>query len=342
MDKRIIILYDFKLYNSHWMIKEFEKKGYSVDYIDAKEIDFKKKKKWKFNKVLNYFAFLKLAIKGIKKSTPDDIIISGCFLPGVFMAFIDSLFRINRRIYALNIITYERKGLINKIRKTLYRRAFIKTNLISTCDSEETINKVEEYLNIPKGRIFFLRDCSGEENEFEDTKIYEDKYIFSGGMSNRDWETLFNAANMCKELKFKVVVQQKNWDNSIKIPQNVEMYYDLPLEQFNDMIRKSYKVVIPLKENMTSGLVVMLSAIRKGKVVITTETEFTRNFYDKRLYDTGLYEIHNSKDLAKKIKYNISEDEYKDMLFIHQKYLRENCSPEVITNELEKIIIQNN
>lgn len=306
--------------------------------MDAKEIDLKKNKKWKFNKISNYIAFLKLAIKGIKMSTSNDIIISGCFLPGVFMAFIDSIFGIKRNIYALNIITYERKGIVNKIRRAVYRQAFLKTDLISTCDSEETIHKVEDYLKIPKGKIFFLRDCSGEEEEFEKGKIYDDKYIFSGGMSNRDWETLFNAAQICDKLKFKVVVQQKNWDKSINVPQNVEIYYDLPLEEFNEMIRKSYKVVIPLKENMTSGLVVMLNSIRKGKIVITSETEFTRNFYDEKLYATGLYQINNSEDLVNKIKYSISDVEYENMVNIHQQYLRENCSPKVITDELEKIV----
>ncbi len=336
MKRRIIILYDFKLDKKHWMIDEFEKLGYEVKYIDTEEINFKKNGKFKFNKIMHYIWFIKLAIKGIKVSNEEDIVISGCFLPGVFMAFIDSLLNIKRNIFSLNIITYERKGLVNYIRKKVYKRAFLKTNLISTCDSMETIDKVEKYLDIPKGRIFFLRDCSGEYNEFLKAEIYPDKYIFSGGMSNRDWKTLFEAAKICNNIKFKVVAQKKYWDKTIHIPDNVELFFDLPTEQFNDLMKKSYKVVIPLKENMTSGLVVMLSGIRMAKIVITSETEFTRNFYDERLYNIGLFKMHNSMELANKINIQVDDNEYKKNVNIHQKYLMNNCSPKVITKEIEK------
>lgn len=100
-------------------------------------------------------------------------------------------------------------------------------------------------------------------------------YVFSGGYTNRDYATLFEAV---RGLPYRVIVCVGSRSRvGSTIPANVEVFENLCEDAFNSLMAGSAFVVVPLKDGLleAGGRQVFQNAMTMGKAVIVTDTSAT-------------------------------------------------------------------
>ncbi len=141
--------------------------------------------------------------------------------------------------------------------------------------------------------VFFPKDNQVKKRE---------RYCFCGGTSSRDWETLLNAAKKCPEIQFHIIAGSGNWNKKIEIPNNVYIEFDVTEENFTDTLNKSNFIVLPVSNEVTSGLLVLFEGINARKIVLSSYTEAIAHYYPPHLRDKYLFPIGDSESLKSKIK----------------------------------------
>ena len=118
------------------------------------------------------------------------------------------------------------------------------------------------------------------------------KYIFSGGGSNRDYETLVNAVE-ASNLSMPCVIATQPW----RVPaheSNVQVLSDVVVETFGDVLGKSEVLVLSLKDvELSAGHMVMLQAMSLGVPIIVNDIPSVRDYVNESLvtfYPSGDFE----------------------------------------------------
>ena len=126
---------------------------------------------------------------------------------------------------------------------------------------------------------YFIYVPYGEWNK--DKKLLETQdegYCFSGGYANRDFVTLVERFQNKKE-PLVIAASKENTDlvqyvEQHTISDNIKIYWDIPAEEFNKLLRYSHAVIMLMKYNTgASGQIVILTALEYGKLVIASYTD---------------------------------------------------------------------
>lgn len=129
-------------------------------------------------------------------------------------------------------------------------------------------------------------------------------YIASGGVSNRDFNTLAKALSILWDQRFPVhckIATRTGHEEIGSIPPNLDIRYDIRIDQFGDFLRKSQLVVLPLRQTpLSGGHMVLLEALSIGKLVIVANTPGVRDYVGDDC--AILYEPENAVDLAQRIR----------------------------------------
>jgi len=183
----------------------------------------------------------------------------------------------------------------------LFRRVFSSTKRIicfTRCQASfwnETLGFVDKAVFMPFG--INLRD-------YRARNIESSSYIFSGGRTARDFGTLFKLANKINA-NFVVVTGYPAWSeiNLRSIPKNVTVYFEVPENDYEELLLKSKFVVLTLHDVPYScGLSSLLQAMAAGKAVIVTKTSSTLDYVSN--WNTGIFvRPYDVNDLRDKIKY---------------------------------------
>ncbi|MHC4871240.1 MAG: glycosyltransferase [Planctomycetota bacterium] len=127
-------------------------------------------------------------------------------------------------------------------------------------EEKSGISGVFVYLPLPASNVdtFGLSDTPGN-------------YVFSGGRAKRDYKTLIGAVKDL-DVKLKIVTRDRDcvdWEG--ELPENVELEFFKPLDQFLQDIKNSRFVVIPLfrGEEWSHGQTTIVQAMKLGKAVIS-------------------------------------------------------------------------
>jgi glycosyltransferase involved in cell wall biosynthesis len=128
----------------------------------------------------------------------------------------------------------------------------------------------------------------------------DDGYIFCGGRTNRDFETVLAAVrelNVPTKLAVGADVSLKG-----EIPKHVEIYREVSLKQFEELIGKARIIVITLsRPEIASGQIVLQQAMLCRKAVIITNTAGIDDYVsDGR--NAILVKPHDPSDLSEKLK----------------------------------------
>ncbi|WP_319480778.1 hypothetical protein [uncultured Draconibacterium sp.] len=128
-----------------------------------------------------------------------------------------------------------------------------------------------------------------------------EKYIFSGGYSNRDYELLFKCISQNPDMKFVIVASALNKDIT-DIPANATVYKDTSNKQFNTLLGNAYGVIIPLKKDVgASGQLLSLLAMQMHKPIIYCNISVVNYYFVP--YKTGIpYQLNNIKSLNKALQ----------------------------------------
>lgn len=153
----------------------------------------------------------------------------------------------------------------------------------------------------PETKFVFLKygiDFT-EPVDYESKKIPE-KYIFSGGGSNRDYRTLINAYNKHLSSQHKLVIATQPWRLDNLDTSRIVVLEDVVLENFGDVIRKAELLVLSLYDrNISAGHMVMFQAMGLGIPIVVNDIATIRDYVDEK--SVTFFESKNQKELGEKV-----------------------------------------
>lgn len=106
-------------------------------------------------------------------------------------------------------------------------------------------------------------------------------YVIAAGRSFRDYPTFLKAvAGLPTRV---IVVASPSAMGGHPVPENVELRFDIPLAELNELLEKARVVALPLEERQIStGQTVLLQAMSLGKPVVATRTAGTEDYVRDR------------------------------------------------------------
>jgi glycosyltransferase involved in cell wall biosynthesis len=161
-----------------------------------------------------------------------------------------------------------RSGLPGWIRETVTYSALLGHDLI-VCNTLPTIATVKRRYPKATGNLAYARWGGTGDADFGASA--DKGYIFSGGRTNRDFTTVFNAL---AELECpSVIVAAKDVRFPADVPEHISIHRDISPEEFQHLLQGASIVVVALKHpDVSSGQVVLNRAMRSGKPVVITAT----------------------------------------------------------------------
>jgi glycosyltransferase involved in cell wall biosynthesis len=117
---------------------------------------------------------------------------------------------------------------------------------------------------------FVYLPTDGNFSELQPSRL--GNYIFSGGGHSRDYASLIEAVRGL-DVHLKIVTfSYKTLGYTRELPENCEVLWTMPLQEFLGIMADALLVVVPLEEGIgPRGHTTAAQALRLGKAVITTE-----------------------------------------------------------------------
>ena len=226
----------------------------------------------------------------------------------------------------LVFITLKKMGLINydkllwfgfSVRSAFWERIY---RLIAKLDPDDTWfvvfteKEVEDYstrLGINPSRLLFIAhgdwpqpidvpEVFGPDPDLDLTT----PFYFTGGFTNRDYKPVIEAFRG-SELRLIIVCSRTN-DEVVDgdLPDNVQVYRDIPFPDFELLLKASKAVIIPLKHDYgAAGHSVLVRSMRNGKIVIANDFRIMHNYVDDGVDGVLL------KDMSRQLRSTIDDIE---------------------------------
>lgn len=210
-------------------------------------------------------------------------------LVGIFLG----IFNKNGKEITLAGFLFEPKNnkLYYYLRKQLVNKTLQNVNSVMVYSSKE-IDYYSTIFPSYKDKFKFVHYGLDYDNQRTYQGTLPDKYIFSGGGSNRDYETLVKAVDV-SNISLPCVIATQPW----RVPAhglNVQVLSDVVVENFGDVLGKSEVLVLSLKDvELSAGHMVMLQAMSLGVPIIVNDIPSVRDYVDESLvsfYPSGDFE----------------------------------------------------
>lgn len=333
---KLLFLVDTKAQDIKWMTQHFDDGNYNTLAVAMNSSLKNRTVSWR--KSILIYKYIHVSLETISKSTKEDVIISGNFIVGAFIAFFCKTLSLKRTILSLNMISHE-KGLLNKImRKIVYNTAFTYDKFYTTVNSKELIDQYANAYNINKDHFFVLEDPIMNYYEAAPFKPGNGT-VFCGGEAMRDWKTLFKSALRLPDVKFVAIARKIYFDSTLTVPQNVTLYFDKTYDFFYDRLKESSIVAMPLSTTAPAGLIVMIRSAMLSKPIIVTSTSSTRNYIEHN-FNGILIGVGDDKKLTDEIALLLSDVKIRENLCLNMSETIKNFSLDNFSRKLETMILQ--
>ena len=321
--------------NKKWVERELQKTQLPISVIDCKYTISHIEQRGTIGKILSRLITMLQCIKVMLHSNKGDIVFCWSQWAGILLNLLPGASK--RKIISYNWLT----PIPNPKTRFMYARALSNPNLITVINSEDNRKLIEQaYGKIDRERMLYIPDVFDDSENFADAKFSEDnRYCFTGGRANRDWGLFCEIAAKLPEKKFVAVAVRSDWDESLIVPDNVELYFDLPADNYYNLLSNAYLAIYPLKENRVSGLVNIVKGTQMGRPVLTTDLPVTRMYYpmsrQEQLIPVGQTDLWCEQ--IRKL-YTYSEEEYITAVKDIQEHIKKDFAPERAGNILREQI----
>lgn len=161
-----------------------------------------------------------------------------------------------------------RRGLVGWIKEFITNNALAGHDLV-VCNALPVIELIKKRYPKTTGRLAYARWGGGDGQAFD--RCVDRGYVFCGGRTNRDFNTVLAAVS---ELGCPtVIVAGRDAHLPSIVPEHVSIYRDISSEDFQRLVQEAGIVVVALKRpDISSGQVVLSRAMRSGRAIVVTAT----------------------------------------------------------------------
>ena len=327
---KVILIYDvpWEKCDKKWLYDKCVERGLQTIIIAPKKIlyDIEIKNKLCYLYVM-WICFL-MSLKAVIIAKPGDVIVGWKTISGIFASILSSK---NIQVISLNWLTPQCHDKLYFLKKLTIKKenTWIGVNCLRTKLQLKEIYGLEDIT-----RIFWIPDVPANDYLFDEFREKKDKYCFTGGINNRDWNLVLNVAKNNENIKFQCVALEKyykeNVDSSLSL-KNVNVYFNLEASKYYSLLKNAYIMVLPLKDNRVAGLINVIKAIEAVVLPLSSKNEAIEQYYPEHLRSVLQFEIGNVDELCKKIEvlYNISNEKYEKYIIELREYLRNNFNADV-------------
>jgi hypothetical protein len=204
----------------------------------------------------------------------------------------------DRGILSINLIFEPDSSARRRARALLYRLALRNQAAVFTAGSPELSRAYAHLFSAPPARFPVLPDCSLPiwVDPVPPRATPDDGYVFIGGEANRDWNTALAAARLAPHVDFVFSARSRLWKHD-HVPSNVTVLLDITEDRFYEVLSRARLVALPLTSDVTAGLVVLMNALLRGKLVLATRTSVTELYFPHDAQDV-LVDIADPSALA--------------------------------------------
>lgn len=297
---KAILIYNWRVTESETLPKYLADHGIEYRILDNPDDGTHRYSKW--YKVVNFLECILLSIRAVCMAGKDDVIVSMCATPGIIAAMCNPL---HRRILVLNLLCHssEQPNVAERLRNALYSRALNKPWVWATANTQKDIARYTQMFGLRyRDHLLWLPDGLDldlqPQNNVHTDGIESQYDVFSCGASARDWRLLSEVAANMPECRFHVIATESEWKQEYNKP-NITVEFQVPHEKYISALQNSKVVALPLKSEVTAGLLVMFDALKYGKCVVITRTATTEQFIPEELHDIVLADRGNVKEFVK-------------------------------------------
>lgn len=337
-NKKVIIVYPFPVSkeNEVWFTKEMRR------YYEVKVYGTKLGSMLSGGLLKKFHKSIEIIIqcfKAVYSSNQNDIIICWDAVEST-LCFAFSIFKGKRSSYILGL---HWQTLVERKRSWLsvwIRRQMLNSNkVIVFVNQKSSIEQYIKYFRAGSEKSFvLLPDAYDAGFKFEEVSgSLRGGYCFAGGYNNRHWNFLIELASKMPEIKF-VYITGKGIVDKAKLPSNIDFREDVEYTQFDELMKNSALVLMPLIEDRSSGLITIIRAAQHSRLCLSSNFEAISQYYSGENQD---YLLHNATSIWKdKIEEVLSYDsaEYSHRVNDFQNYIKDNFSPEHAGNVIHSVI----
>lgn len=284
MKSKILLVLSFTFNIDFWLAEEFRKQGYTVNVLAnryIKEGDYFRKDLLLY--LRNIWGRFTLGWTAHKLCREEEKVIFWNW-ESVFLFVIRDYFTFRRctaKIIALHLILLD----TTRVKKIFWRYMFFlikrHPNLKIAVNSEWERELYAYKYRIPMNVLIVLPD-SFEYKDLPEQTLSNNisrvpHTVFCGGGS-RDWETYFKIATRLPEYHFIAIVARKKFNDSLLVPENVELWFNTTTDFFYTKLYQSSVVCLPLSRKEACGLIVATKAAKLKVPLIVTDTPNMRNY----------------------------------------------------------------
>ena len=229
--------------------------------------------------------YLSGVVTVLRLSGSGDTIVCWYDAQAVVCWWLCDLLHMKRRIICINLLLKQKSTWKNRLVSRLYKRALTSNNFKASVTSRF----YGEWLNQKLGinvEYTLLHDVYHDYYEIPQLKENEKDIVFCGGCYGRDWPLMMEVVKAMPETKFCLVMtaeMEKRHFSKVnrQYPKNVKILTDIPYKQFMYCLCQSRIVCMPLDSEAPQGLIVMFEAAANDKLILTSDTPTTQEYFDK-------------------------------------------------------------
>lgn len=343
---KIIFLIDGRrpFLKDFWINRYFLTKGFNYLFLgidNLKQTDLDKR----IRKPLLHLKYFLSSLNCILQSSRDDLIITWLDTMGVYAYLCSRLLFRRRKILILNLMIPYQVTFMSKIRDYFYRIALQDKDCYATVNNSVLSDIYNQNLNLSARSFFVLKDSINDIESIKEDYKPGENYVFFGGSAGRDFELMIEVARRLSNIPFVFVVKKQYFPVVNELPKNISIYFDISIEEFNVRLSNCSLLALPIKVDTPAGILVIITAGLKAKLVISSNTisirEYINNNKNGILLDTSSIEEwckcidENFKNEIMKEKLGRTLQKDIQSIISHDAYLKNLLS---IINSIDNIL----
>ena len=187
-------------------------------------------------------------------------------------------FRRTPKHVILQFIMREKKETWPSKLKYLFMRTCFSSLHMAICSSRREVEYYEKVFGWDSGKARFV-PLHTDPKLLDQASDTMGDFIFSGGRTYRDYDTLIKAVTGTSIPT--VIVSSGSYRPSVGLPPNLTLMRELPLDDFNRLLGGCRVLVLPLEEKeISTGQCVLLQAMAMGKAIVATRTSGTVDYIE--------------------------------------------------------------
>lgn len=228
-------------------------------------------------------------------------------------SYYDTIYCINPIVGIFLGLYNKRSQIYYKIRKIITKKSLNGINTVIVYSSKEVAYYQKIFRDTKFVFIKYGIDFNYQEKYLK--QKLPNKYLFSGGGSNRDYKTIIEAfKKLDKKMGIKMVIATQPWQLDGLDISEVTVLEDVVLETFGDVLKRAEVLVLSLKDmDISAGHMVMFQAMSLGVLVVVNDIPAIRDYVDES--HVIFYNSQDSEQL-KNIIYNFIENNIEKKQFI--------------------------